>query len=211
MRKLQRYFSGDDNRNTLFYLALPTLGIAAFLLWLILPLSKNYGFEYAWLDAEPVVAAPITTISTLGTSEVIITTENVANVISTLSRPAYYDRVYTITQHWKDGFGTVAVTLSARDDVLTIDRSVMLNRKELTLAEIDATSLLPTYEDVLLLDPAQIEAASFIEYNGEPCIFVRFSGLIYTHEYYISVNSGLLKYARKLDGERVVYEASEVY
>ena len=71
----------------------------------------------------------------------------------------------------------------------------------------DLAQRLPTYEDVLALDPAGITAADYVERDGQSCIYVEFEQpeLGYLYRYWISVNSGLLIAAETEAGGEVVY------
>jgi hypothetical protein len=89
-------------------------------------------------------------------------------------------------------------------DNMTVN-GVVYSRDGVKLAEQDTIARIPTYEDILELKRDDILAASYIEYEGNPYIYVRFNGLMYVHEYYISTNSGLVDIAKKYDGEALVY------
>jgi NADPH-dependent curcumin reductase CurA len=67
--------------------------------------------------------------------------------------------------------------------------------------------MIPTYEDVLKINKADILEAGFAQKNNEPCIFVRAhtGELGYTDIYYISAYTGLLSAAETYDGETLVY------
>jgi len=62
----------------------------------------------------------------------------------------------------------------------------------------------------LSIDEQDIFEAEYTEYEGAPYIRVRFKGMIYVHVYYISINTGLLDYASKYDGEALVYAMSVI-
>ncbi|HJH62910.1 MAG TPA: hypothetical protein IAC84_06585 [Firmicutes bacterium] len=74
----------------------------------------------------------------------------------------------------------------------------------------DLAQRLPTYEDVLALDPAGITQAGYVERDGQDCIYVEFEHeqLGYLYRYWISVNSGLLIAAQTESEGQVVYEMS---
>ena len=74
----------------------------------------------------------------------------------------------------------------------------------------DLAQRLPTYEDVLDVDPEAITAASY-ESRGElPCIYVEVeqAELGYQERYWISVESGLLVSAETIKDGQVVYRMS---
>lgn len=57
----------------------------------------------------------------------------------------------------------------------------------------DLVQRLPTYEDVLELNKADITAAGYEERGGQPCVYVEVNGLLGCVErYWVSVDSGLL-------------------
>ena len=71
----------------------------------------------------------------------------------------------------------------------------------------DLAQRLPTYEDVLELDPTGITEADYVEWDGQNCIYVEFQQpeLGYLYRYWISVNSGLLIAAETESGGEMVY------
>ena len=73
----------------------------------------------------------------------------------------------------------------------------------------DLSQRLPTYEDVLALDKADITAAGYEERDGQPCVYVEAEApLGGVERWWVSVNSGLLVAAEtERDGE-VVYAMS---
>ena len=58
----------------------------------------------------------------------------------------------------------------------------------------DLAQHIPTYEDVLELDPASIVDADYVLRNGVPCIYVETAvdGLGYLERYWVSTDNGLL-------------------
>lgn len=71
----------------------------------------------------------------------------------------------------------------------------------------DLMQHLPTYEDVLALDPSSIIDAGYVEYRNQPCIYVEAEQqeLGYLYRYWISVNSGLLMAAETEKSGILVY------
>ena len=67
--------------------------------------------------------------------------------------------------------------------------------------------MLPTYEDLLDLDPARIEDAGYVNLYGTWRIMaaVREQPTGYLMVYYVSVETGLLEAAERRDGDRIVY------
>ena len=73
----------------------------------------------------------------------------------------------------------------------------------------DLSQRLPTYEDVLALDKADITAAGYEERDGQPCVYVESNGALDSVErWWVSVNSGLLVAAETEKGGEVVYAMS---
>ena len=72
---------------------------------------------------------------------------------------------------------------------------------------IDALQMLPTYENLLALDPAQIEAAGYVKLDGAWRIMatVREQPTGYRMGYYISIETGLLEAAERWDGDTLLY------
>ena len=60
--------------------------------------------------------------------------------------------------------------------------------------EDDLAQHIPTYEDVLALDPADITDAGFVVRDSVPCIYVEVEveGLGYLERYWVSTENGLL-------------------
>jgi hypothetical protein len=75
----------------------------------------------------------------------------------------------------------------------------------------DQYGFLMTYEDILSLDPADITDAAYEDYDGESCIFVTaaYGDLGYTAEYYVSVETGLLKFAQVSDDDGAIYTMTQ--
>lgn len=70
----------------------------------------------------------------------------------------------------------------------------------------DLIQRLPTYEDVLALDQADITGAGYEERGGQPCVYVEVNGLLgVTERYWVSVDSGLLVAAETEKDGAAVY------
>ncbi len=163
-----------------------------------------------------------------------VTPDTVQSVIATLDRADSYAREITIRDIWgetEEEQGTTAVSVwvdggftrlqtslaSGRvQNVLMDDESVYLwydrSRRYLTLAgEEESSDLLqrvPTYEDVLALDPEEITDAGYtVLEDGSACIYAEVvreeSG--YTDRYWVDISSGLLVRAETETEGRVVY------
>ena len=185
----------------ILWVAIPLLCLTAFILWALFP------------DSGPVVitpASPRPTISALPQSgspiynEADVTPSSVQAVIASLDRPDNYSRSYQISLYWNGGSSLTQVNVSVGDNYIVINGDTYA-KTGTTLSEQDALARIPTYEEALLVDSADIYEAEYIERNNSLYIRVRFRGLLYIHEYYISISSGLLDYAMKYDGEALVY------
>jgi len=70
----------------------------------------------------------------------------------------------------------------------------------------DLSQRLPTYEDVLALDKADITAAGYEERDGQPCVYVEArTAQGYTERYWVSTTSGLLAAAETEKDGNLVY------
>ena len=160
-----------------------------------------------------------------------ITTATVQRVIADLSRYTSYSRAVVVTYYWGDsGVGTSVSDVwvnggwTRTETTLatgTVEHSIV-NGEQIWLwydddsqvfhgaadgAAGDLMQHVLTYEDVLALDPGEIARAAYVELDGESCIFVeaRQARLGSLNRYWISVTSGLLLAAEKLEDGRTVY------
>ena len=161
-----------------------------------------------------------------------VTPETVQAVVRTLARPDSYSRRLLVSSYWEGGARTwqVQVWQKAGAERIRIsdqeasheDRNLLLEDGVLSIwygdgPEIfragteqetaDILEMLPTYEDLLDLDPAQIEDAGYVNLYGSWRIMaaVREQPTGYLTVYYVSVETGLLEAAERRDGDRVVY------
>lgn len=166
-----------------------------------------------------------------------VTTETVQSVIASLSRFESYFRTVSITYYWGDGdtaeisariwedngwvrtettlssgvmehsiVGTDQLWLWYEDTGDELEGSVFQGPAGESLA--DSMQYIPTYEDVLDLDPSLITQAGYIEYGGQPCIYVEAEQqtLGYLYRYWISTASGLLMAAETEKAGVLVYQ-----
>lgn len=168
-----------------------------------------------------------------GLVRVDVTPETVRQIIGeTLSRPERYTRTVTIEDFWGDGERGVTTAQvwvdggwtrttailpggSARNTIVGDGRFWLWydgDRTPLTgLADGHSADLegqrIPTYEDVLTLEEREIAAAGYEERGGLACIYVETAPdeLGYAERYWVSVNTGLLVSAERLEGEKLVY------
>ena len=159
-----------------------------------------------------------------------ISPKTVQAAISTLARPAAFERTQTIETFWDGGSSTsifsVAVSSGmTRIDTTLVDNStchILMNADtaavwyddETTWATLKAGQLsadslqrMPTYESVLAIKQSSIAQAEYCEKDGIWCIFVQtrqnMSG--YTERYWVSIQSGLLYCAERLFNGNLIY------
>lgn len=162
-----------------------------------------------------------------------VTTETVQAVIASLDRATSYYRQMSVQTNWPGGSGSTSVYtwvddeytfvrstpasgstryfLSTKDTVYYwySDSSAWLTAPADSLSA-DLTQRIPTYEDVLALDPEAISDAGYSAYGDYPCIYVetRLDDLGYLERYWIGVDSGLLIAAQTVKEDEVVYSVS---
>ncbi|HIY32465.1 MAG TPA: hypothetical protein H9833_04370 [Candidatus Evtepia faecavium] len=161
-----------------------------------------------------------------------VTPDTVQNVIASLSRPESYHRELTVSLFWSGGDSTEAVEIWADEGYvrttiatggavqyrLVGDGKLRLwyagdqtwQETEAEDATADLAQRIPTYEDVLDVDPQTISDAGYEEKNGSNCIFVavKRDGRVTDH-YWISTDTGLLCAAETYESGRKVYEMGE--
>lgn len=161
-----------------------------------------------------------------GGARVEVTPATVQNVIAVMDRLESYSRTVTVTlegvsataQVWVDGAWTRAdMDFPSGLTVHTIVGEGQLWRwygsgqNVLTWAADNSSvdvegQRIPTYEDVLALEPDSITAAGYEEKNGEACVYVEVSvpELSQTERYWVSESTGLLAAAEtEAEGELV--------
>lgn len=172
----------------------------------------------------PASDAPIEAIR-----RVEVTPETVQRVIERLARPESYRRTITIVRYWGESSGQSVVETAVSGDWTRLDETRDdLTRHVITCSGADswvwygdsrrvysgAAALtadeeqsIPTYEDVLLFDPASIAAADYRALEGVNCIYVETApdGGGYAARYWISVDTGLLVSAERLQNDVLVY------
>lgn len=163
-----------------------------------------------------------------------VTPQNVQNVIATLARPESYYREVTLETFWGES-GSAAATAQVWVDkgYTRIDTALSEGTVEHTIVgdgrryrwynserewfetdagenDADLMQRIPTYEDILTLDPAAITAAGYGEKGGMDCVYVEVADeeLGYLERYWVSVERGLLVAAETLKGERTVMRVS---
>ena len=162
-----------------------------------------------------------------------VTPETVQAVVATLSRPDGYSRRLQVVSSWLGGEaawqvrvwhkGTatrIRITPEAEGepekDVLILDKEIRIRydgdervfqSSAGSPALTDALQLIPSYEDVLALEPGQIEEAGYVEQDGVWRILVaaREEPTGYLMRYYVSIETGLLEAADRMDGTDLIY------
>ena len=158
-----------------------------------------------------------------------VTPETVQAAIATLHRPAAYSRSVTVEYLWNGGSSTSEITASVSGGWSRTDRTLPDGQTRHTITngettyiwynseadvftgpagEIspDAEQTIPTYEDVLALPPEQIAQADYRMVSDVRCIYVETAedDWGYVQRYWVSVDTGLLAVAERLqDGETV--------
>lgn len=160
-----------------------------------------------------------------------VTTETVQRVVADLSRYTSYSRTVTVTYYWgTNGVGSATARVWVNDGWVRTDTSLPSGMAEHSVVgegklwlwydngdqifcgsaeemTDDLMQRLPTYEDVLVLEPEDITDAGYVDYDGQPCIYMeaRQDDLGYLYRYWISVDSGLLMAAETVSEGKVVY------
>lgn len=166
-------------------------------------------------------------------SVVEITPPTVQAAIETLSRPEAYRRTVTLEQFWEGGSGSWTVTAYVKGGWQRTDRLMPDHRMRHTLTDGETTYIwynseqdifsapageisadndqtIPTYEEILALDPGDIALADYRELEGLHCIYVETgeNERGYALRYWVSVDSGLLVSSEKLYQGAPVYRMS---
>ena len=163
-----------------------------------------------------------------------VTPQNVQSVVATLARPESYYREVTLETFWGES-ASAAVTAQVWVDkgYTRIDTALSTGMVEHTIIgdgrryrwydnerewfetdagekDADLMQRIPTYEDILALDPAAITAAGYGEKGDLDCVYVEVADeeLGYLERYWVSVERGLLVAAETLKGERTVMRVS---
>ena len=163
-------------------------------------------------------------------TKVEITPETVQNVIATLERPGAYSRTVTITTFWSGGSGAVTAETYvsgsfARMDaalpdgqirhVVRTDAQTYIwynSETDVYTAETGAFSeddelWIPTYEDLLAVETADIVEADYESYQDVDCIYAATAEDAdgYSTRYWIAVDNGLLVAAQRMQNGETVY------
>jgi len=161
---------------------------------------------------------------------VTVTPQTVQAAIQSLHRPDSYRRTITIERLWDGGSGTSEISAAVSDGWTRLDstlssgqmRHVITDGKETYIwynqdteyyhgpagdISADQEQGIPTYEDILDLSPEQIVTADYRTISGVNCIYVETgedeNG--YSLRYWVSVDTGLLAVAERLEDGTTVY------
>lgn len=222
-------------RGLFFYvlIALALLALAG-LIWALAPgKSPETPAVVLSLPPAPDSSAAPSTEAPAEDSVIEVTTETVQTAISTLRRAEGYSRHLTVQSFWNGGSSTTEIDAHIRgEDVrLTVresgappteQKNILIKGGKAWIwyegetgvwhgsareGDADAYQTLLTYEDVLTLDKSAILDAGYTAYQGENCLFVRYTAgeLGYEHLCYISDATGLLMGTETYDGDVLVY------
>ena len=158
-----------------------------------------------------------------------VTRETVQAVVSTLARPAAYQRNLTIESFWEGGHAVYSVVVSVSEGVtaLRVAPSVGSEKRIIITPDMiyiwysgdrfpysasigserdgsryaDEWQMLVSYEDLLHLSANDIIEAGYIEYGNEYCVYASCLATLpgYTRRYYIPISLGLLTGAEEYD------------
>ena len=154
-----------------------------------------------------------------GLPPVEITAETVQDVIATLNRPETYSRNIIIERFWDGGSAQQHIHTAVVGEVMSlrtnspegVERRIIVTADKVYIwysgdsspfssyigaagNAADEWRAILTYEDVLALTAADIVETGFVQFGGEPCIFIvyRSPQFGYTIRYYVSIDLGLL-------------------
>ena len=165
-------------------------------------------------------------------TQVEVGPQTVQAVIATLNRPDSYSRSIRVENYWDGGSGVTDIQVWVKSGMQRLnvvsgseERNYLLSGNTVTLWYggdpgrrfvyagsdphlADDLQRIPTYEDILDLDPASIrEAGCTATDNGKWLILVAAvnADLGYLDIYYISLDTGLLEMAEQWDGDSLIY------
>ena len=162
-----------------------------------------------------------------------ITPSTVQVAISTLSRPAAYQRTQTVTLYWNGGENSTTTQVAVSGGITRIDAVLKDGTTSHTLLDhkiacvwydddtswvtmradqlsADALQNMPTYESVLNLDSSLITQTEYCVKDGVHCIYVQTASDAdgYAQSFWISVQSGLLYAAERTYNGDIIYRFS---
>ena len=161
---------------------------------------------------------------------VAVTPATVQTAIATLTRPNSYCRSVSVERFWSDGSGATAMETTVSGGWTRTDATLPGGQVRHALTDGETTYLwygeeerfftgaagdispddeqsIPTYENILRQNPDRIAAADYRQLSDVNCIFVETKpdegGVVL--RYWVSVDTGLLVSAERLEGETLVY------
>ena len=167
--------------------------------------------------------------------QVEVNPQTVQAVVATLNRPDSYSRSIRVNTFWKGGSRTALIRVWVKGSLLRMnivgdaaEKNYLMEGDTVTLWYENDTSRLytytgsdphladglqriPTYEDILTLDPSAIrKAGCTMGENGKWCTLVAAEeqNFGYLDIYYISLDTGLLEQAEQWDGDTLIYSMS---
>ena len=220
------------NRNAFFYIIifLALLAVAA-LVFLLAP-GRDPDTPAVLLPSPVPTDSSVGTSTAPYVPETLaVTPETVQAVIATLHRAESYSRTLTVSDFWSGGSRSRSIETWASGDWLrlkirtegeNIQEHLLLKdgkrylwysdadgvfRGEARDGDYDAFQTIMTYEKVLALPVSDILDARYEDFEGSPCIIVRFrSGeLGYESECCIDPSTGLLMGEYCYDGDLLIY------
>lgn len=164
-----------------------------------------------------------------------VSKETVQAAIASLERPQSYCRVVTVEQFWEGGSGAYKTTVSVHGPFTRTDRLMPDDRVRHTITTEDTVYIwydeemdiysapvgdisgdraqtIPTYEEILDLPVSAIAEADYRTVSNIDCIFVETvpdeTGSVM--RYWVSVDSGLLTVAEKLENGEAAYRMASL-
>ena len=169
-----------------------------------------------------------------GDLTVAVTPDTVQSVVATLARPDSYYREITVETFWGEGSSAVSTAQVWVDGGYTRVASLLPDGTvENTIvgegmryrwynnehayfstnaenADADLMQRIPTYEDILALDPEEITSVGYEAKGGLACVYVEVAEneLGYRERYWVSVEKGLLVSSETVKEGKVVLRVS---
>ena len=174
---------------------------------------------------------------------VVVTTETIQAIVSSLSRPEKYSRDVLIKSYWEEDNNTeykhaeYKVSVSVMYGITSlstlpqvgIEKRIIITPNKLYIwysgdtvpytgdlassgdsyRTADEWQMLVTYEDIVALNKDNIIDAGRVEYDDKDCVYAVYRSplLNYTRTFYVSLESGLVIYAKEDDEtSNTVYE-----
>jgi outer membrane lipoprotein-sorting protein len=160
-----------------------------------------------------------------------VTVETVQAVLGTLIRADSYSRSVSIESFWSGGSSKSDIDVWVKGpntriietgegetkNILILDKDIWIwysgsgsyyhGQTGSGNSIDDKYQRILSYEDVISLEPEDIHEAGYTEYNGEACIYTKYTSgeLGYEKAIYVSVSSGLLMGTETYDGNTLIY------